>query len=190
MSTHTVFRLKHRNGFDGIEPRKEQLRSIDRHELLVKVRSVALNFRDIAIATSQYPFPVKDEVVPCSDMMGEVLQVGDSAQGFQPGDRIVVAFDPTALYGTIDSWDNGLGGPRDGVLAEHIRIPYQAAVKLPVASLSDAQWASLVCTGVTAWNALFGNKALKPGQTVLFQGKLSCQPFLVLPDCILALTDT
>lgn len=32
--------------------------------------------------------------------------------------------------------------------------------------------AALVCTGVTAWNALYGNIPLKPGQTVLFQGML------------------
>jgi NADPH:quinone reductase-like Zn-dependent oxidoreductase len=118
---------------------KEQLPSIDGHELLIKVRSVSLNFRDIAIATSQYPFPVKDEVVPCSDMMGEVTQVGESARGFQVGDKVVVAFDPTALYGTSENWNNGLGGPRDSVLAEHIRISYQAAVKVPESSLSDAQ---------------------------------------------------
>ena len=30
--------------------------------------------------------------------------------------------------------------------------------------------ASLICTGVTAWNALYGNIPLKPGQIVLFQG--------------------
>jgi NADPH:quinone reductase-like Zn-dependent oxidoreductase len=28
-----------------------------------------------------------------------------------------------------------------------------------------------VCTGTTAWNALYGNNPLKPGQTVLFLGE-------------------
>lgn len=170
MPSHIAFRLAHRNGFDGFEPRTEDIPTIDRHELLVKVRSVALNFRDFAIAMSKYPFPVKEDVVPCSDAMGEVHQVGESVSGFSTGDKIVVAFDPTTLYGTIQDWDNSLGGPKDGVLAEYIRVPYEAAVKLPESTLSDAQWASLVCIGTTAWNSLYGNKALKPGQTVLFQG--------------------
>jgi NADPH:quinone reductase-like Zn-dependent oxidoreductase len=179
MPSHTVFRLAHRNGFDAFEPRTEEIPTIDRHELLIKVRSVALNYRDVAIATSKYPFSVKENLVPCSDMMGEVYQVGEMVPGFNTGDRIVVSFDPTALYGTIDNWDNALGGPKDGVLAEYVPVSYEAAVKIPEgSSQSDAQWASLVCTGVTAWNSLYGNKALKPGQTVLFQGKLSASTHL------------
>ena len=170
MATHTLFRLPHRNGLDAFEPCTENIPTIDRHELLVKVRSVALNFRDVAIATSKYPFPVKDNVVPCSDMMGEVHSVGEAVTGFGPGDKVVVAFDPTTIYGTVQNWKNGLGGPKDGVLAEYVRISHQAVVKLPESSLTDAQWASLVCTGSTAWNSLYGNNPLKPGQTVLFQG--------------------
>ncbi|KAK4507698.1 hypothetical protein PRZ48_001433 [Zasmidium cellare] len=171
MSTHTVFRLTHRNGFDGLEASNETVPEIDRHELLIKVRSVALNFRDIAIATSQYPFPVKDNVTPCSDAMGEVVEVGSSVPGFEKGDPVVVAFDPTALYGTIDNWDNGHGGPVDGVLKQYLQVSYQGVVKIPKnSSLKDEQWAALVCTGATAWNGLYGNIPLRPGQTVLFQG--------------------
>lgn len=171
MSSQTVFRLAHRNGFSGFQPRSEPIPEIESHELLIKVRSVALNFRDVAISTSKYPFPVKDDVVPCSDAMGEVHQVGAAVQGFKKGDRVVIAFDPTALYGTIDNWENGLGGPTDGVLREYISVPYQGVVKIPEGStLRDEQWAALVCTGATAWNSLFGLTPLRPGQTVLFQG--------------------
>ncbi|EHA26128.1 hypothetical protein ASPNIDRAFT_142020 [Aspergillus niger ATCC 1015] len=47
----------------------------------------------------------------------------------------------------------------------------ESVVKIPESSsLSYAQWASVVCTGVTAWNAPFGALPLKPGQNVLFQG--------------------
>ncbi|KAM0494474.1 hypothetical protein ACHAP8_008617 [Fusarium lateritium] len=154
MSSQTVFRLAHRNGFSGFQPRSEPIPSIDRHELLVKVRSVALNFRDIAISNSKYPFPVKDDVVPCSDAMGEVYDIGGAVEGFKKGDK-----------------NHGLGGPTDGVLQEYIRVPYQGAVKIPENStLRDEQWAALVCTGATAWNSLFGLVPLRPGQTVLFQG--------------------
>jgi NADPH:quinone reductase-like Zn-dependent oxidoreductase len=39
--------------------------------------------------------------------------------------------------------------------------------------MSFVEMASLVCAGVTAWNALFGNVPMKPGQTGLFQGMSS-----------------
>jgi len=55
MSSQTVFRLAHRNGFSGFQPRSEPIPEIESHELLIKVRSVTLNFRDIAISTSKYP---------------------------------------------------------------------------------------------------------------------------------------
>lgn len=41
--------------------------------LSIKIKAVALNYRDIAISTGLYPFPVKTNVVPYSDASGEVL---------------------------------------------------------------------------------------------------------------------
>ena len=68
-------------------------------------------------------------------------------------------------------WVHAHGGPIDGFLRQFAALPHTAVVKIPEhTKLSYAQMASLVCTGVTAWNALYGNIALKPGQTVLFQG--------------------
>lgn len=65
----------------------------------------------------------------------------------------------------------GLGGPIDGMLAQYVNIPASAVIKIPkTTKLSWTQLAGLVCTGTTAWNALYGNLPLKPGQTVLFQG--------------------
>lgn len=75
MSTQTVFRLSSRDGFDGLQVFKEPIPSVDKYEVLIRVRSVALNYRDIAIATSTYLLPIKDQVVPCSDVAGEVAHV-------------------------------------------------------------------------------------------------------------------
>jgi NADPH:quinone reductase-like Zn-dependent oxidoreductase len=144
--------------------------SAGKHELLIKVRSVALNFRDIAIATGKYPFPVKEQVVPGSDAAGDIASVGEGVQGFSKGDKVIATFDIATLYGPIRNWNNGLGGPIDGVLREYVTIPAGAVVKIPESSLNYAQWASVVCTGTTAWNSLYGNIPLKPGNTVLFLG--------------------
>ncbi|KAG9913164.1 NAD(P)-binding protein, partial [Aureobasidium melanogenum] len=87
------------------------------------------------------------------------------------GDLVMCTFDPTNLYGPQKNWENGLGGPVDGVLRQYVAVPASAVVKVPAGSgVSTASWASMVCTGVTAWNCLYGNMPLRPGQTVLFQG--------------------
>ncbi|KAJ1544242.1 hypothetical protein HK405_008786, partial [Cladochytrium tenue] len=60
--TQKVFRLGSRNGFDAIQLFDEPVPSaIGAREVLVRVRAVALNYRDYAIVTSRYPFPVKDK---------------------------------------------------------------------------------------------------------------------------------
>jgi NADPH:quinone reductase-like Zn-dependent oxidoreductase len=51
-----------------------------KHEVLIKVHSVSLNYRDIGVATSGYPFPVKENVVPCSDAAGVVVEVGEGEE--------------------------------------------------------------------------------------------------------------
>ena len=57
------------------------------------------------------------------------------------------------------------------MLRQYVAVPAQAIVPIPkTTKLSWTQLAGLVCTGTTAWNALYGNLPLKPGQMVLFQG--------------------
>jgi NADPH:quinone reductase-like Zn-dependent oxidoreductase len=52
-----------------------------------------------------------------------------------------------------------LGAPINGVLTQCKILPKNALVKLPEDYYSaDEETAALVCTGVTAWNALYGIK--------------------------------
>jgi NADPH:quinone reductase-like Zn-dependent oxidoreductase len=172
MTTQTTLRLTGRDSWQQLAELQEARPTAGKHEVLIKIRGVALNFRDIAIATSKYPFKVKDQVVPGSDAAGDIVTVGEGVAGFTAGDKVVISFDQATQYGPIKSWENGLGGPIDGVLREYISVPAHAVVKIPNDStLSYAQWASVVCTGVTAWNSLYGVLPIKPGQSVLFQGK-------------------
>lgn len=168
----TVFRLTSRNGFDGLQAFQEPVPEIYNHELLIKVRSIALNYRDIAIATSTYPLPVKDHVIPCSDMAGEVAQVGALVSGFSVGDSVLAPVNPSLLYGTLKDASDTFGGPQDGVLREYIAIDAHAIIKLPKSSRSFSQWAAAVTTGSTVWNAFYGNTPLKPGETVLLLGMI------------------
>ncbi|KAH7239632.1 hypothetical protein B0J15DRAFT_568954 [Fusarium solani] len=171
MATQKVFRLPKRNSIHDLEVNTEPVPKPASQEVLIRIRNVALNFRDFAVATGKYPFPVKDNVIPCSDLSGDVVSVGDRVEGFSKGDKVIASFDLNTLYGPMQDWHHSLGGCYDGVLRQFIALPSSALVKVPSdTQLSYAQLSALVCTGTTAWNALYGNVALKPGQTVLFLG--------------------
>lgn len=170
MSSHTVYRLSSRNGFDGIEAFQEPIPVITKHEVLIRVRGVALNYRDIATALGTLPLAIKDRVVPCSDMAGEIAQVGEGVEGFSIGDRVTCPVSPAVIYGPVKDENHTLGGSIDGVLREYIVLPAIAVIKLPSSSHSFAEWSAVVTTASTVWNAFYGNAPLRPGQTVLVLG--------------------
>lgn len=171
MTSHTVYRATAKTSFRDIKPFQEPIPTPNRNEVLVRVKAVTLNFRDLVLANGTYPLPSKDQVVPCSDAAGEVVKVGDEVSKVKEGDHVIGNFNPTFLYGVQRDTNKDLGALADGVLSQYITVPEQAIAVIPKsASLSFPQMATLVCAGVTAWNALYGNISLKPGQTVLFQG--------------------
>ncbi|KAJ3542973.1 hypothetical protein NM208_g3814 [Fusarium decemcellulare] len=171
MSTQQVFRLPQRTSIQDLTVCTEGVPEPAAHEVLIRIRTVALNYRDFVVATGKYPFPVKDNVVPGSDLAGDVVRTGNLVEGFSEGDRVIASFDLNALYGAVPDWHHSLGGCYDGVLREYITLPSSALVKIPAESkLPYAELSAIVVTGTTAWNALYGNNPLKPGQTVLFLG--------------------
>ncbi|KAI3397628.1 hypothetical protein diail_10499 [Diaporthe ilicicola] len=171
MANQRVFRLAQKTSIQDLVCNTEPIPEPSSNEVLIHIRSVALNFRDYAVAIGKYPFPVKDNVVPCSDLSGDIVKVGSHVDDFAEGDRVIAAFDLRTFYGAIKDWGHSLGGEVDGALREFISLPSSALVKIPAeAKLSYSQLSALVCTGTTAWNSLYGNVALKPGQTVLFLG--------------------
>lgn len=171
MSSQTVFRLTSRDGFDGLQAFQEPIPTVGKYEVLVKVSSVALNYRDVAIATSKYPLPVKDQVVPCSDMAGEIAEVGEGVNGFSVGDSVLAPLTPSFLYGPLKNASDTFGGPIDSMLRNFIALPAHAIIKLPKPTHSFTQWSAVVTTGSTVWNAFYGNTPLKPGETVFLLGK-------------------
>ncbi|GAB1194246.1 hypothetical protein APSETT444_003490 [Aspergillus pseudonomiae] len=89
---------------------QEPIREPSKHEVLIKVHAVSLNFRDVAVATSLYPFPVKDNVVPCSDAAGVVVKVGEGVNNIAVDDHVIGTFDISNLFGQQMNWLNGTGG--------------------------------------------------------------------------------
>ncbi|POM80763.1 Hypothetical protein PHPALM_1359 [Phytophthora palmivora] len=171
-STNVVYRFGNRTSYKTITKMSESQPTVRDHEILIEVRGVALNYRDLAISKSVYPGTVTEHVVPCSDGAGVVVAIGASVEGIQVGDRVITNFDVANMYGPVlDGGSHWLGGTLDGMLRQYAAVPAQAVTKIPEnCNLNFVQLASLVCAGVTAWNALYGLAPLRPGQTVLLQG--------------------
>lgn len=157
-------------GVDSLEFTERPTPSPEAGEVLVRVRAISFNYRDLLVVKGQYNPKMKLPRIPCSDEAGEVVAVGEGVTTWKPGDRVAAIFMQNWLDGppTAAKSRYALGGDIDGMLAEYIVLKETGLVAIPE-HLSFQEAATLPCAAVTAWNALsVGN--LKPGNTVLIQG--------------------
>lgn len=128
-------------------------------DVLVRLRSAALNRRDWFITQGQYA-KIQLPVILGSDGAGEY-------EG-----------KPVVLYPALEWGDNPaaqgkhfrvLGLPENGTFAEEIRIPRANLAPKP-AHLSWEQAAALPLAGLTAYRTLFTRCALRPAERVLITG--------------------
>lgn len=138
-------------------------------EVQLRMEAAAINYRDIGIAEGVYS--AGTHLIPFSDGAGTVIAVGDAVTDFAVGDPVVTCFYENWQGGraTAANHRRSLGRERDGVLAQVVTLPASALVPRPP-SLSAAEAATLTCAGLTAWSALFGEAAIRPGQHVVVQG--------------------
>ncbi|KAM3526153.1 hypothetical protein MY4038_006962 [Beauveria bassiana] len=142
-------------------------------QVLVKLEAASLNFRDLIIPLGKYPFAANKNVIPGSDGAGTVIAVGKRVTRFKPGDKVITLFNQEHIGGPVDSVNvlSGLGGAIDGVFRAVGAFNEQGLVHRP-SSLSAVEAATLPCSALTAWNALYGqtDAQITAGQWVLTQG--------------------
>lgn len=140
-------------------------------DVLIAMRAASLNYRDLVVIRGQHGKSVQPPLVPLSDGVGHVGAMGEEVRGLALGQRVAPCFFLNWPGGTppIDLVTRRLGGPLDGTLTTHLRVPAEAVVKIPN-HLSDAEAATLPCAGVTAWSALHEPTPLRMGETVLILG--------------------
>ncbi|KAJ6112045.1 hypothetical protein N7523_008106 [Penicillium sp. IBT 18751x] len=166
--------LEYQEGLDV--PSANELGS---HDVLVTMHAASLNYRELMIAGSvDLTGPITPSVIPGCDGAGVVTHVGSSVTEFCPGDRVVTCVAPKlaesrgddALPSIADAMQcRGQG--TDGTLRSHGVYSEAGLVHAPK-SLDYLPAATLSCTWISAWNALFGLKGREvgPGSRVLVQG--------------------
>ncbi|KAJ5672962.1 alcohol dehydrogenase [Penicillium longicatenatum] len=145
------------------------------HDILVELHAASLNYRDIVLAKGTIPLPFfRPGVIPGSDGAGVVEKVGSSVKDFQPGDRVCTHLAPhlpPSKPASMADICHGLGQELDGTLQTHGVFHEAALVHMPE-GLDYLEASTLTCSGLTAWNALFGVEEYRPKDKdyVLVQG--------------------
>jgi NADPH:quinone reductase-like Zn-dependent oxidoreductase len=152
-----------------------------RHEVLLRVRAAALNFRDISLARGTYDPNLALPRILASDAVGDVVERGDAATRFELGERVCPIIAPGWYEGspTRHTTRAMLGGSVDGTLSE-LFVANEADLVRPPAHLTDDEAATLGCAGVTAYRALFELARVGAGQRVLVIGTGGVSTFAIV----------
>ncbi|OJT02684.1 Zinc-type alcohol dehydrogenase-like protein [Trametes pubescens] len=159
------------DGFHNLTLTSAPIPTLKATEVLVNVHAVSLQYRDLVVAKGTYPLGQKANLVPGSDLAGEIVALGADVAHWAVGDRVASSFATDHIFGeaSAETQQTALGAPVDGVLTEYKVLPAHALVRIPE-HLSYEEAATLPCAAVTAYNALLGPNPLKGGDVVLIQG--------------------
>jgi NADPH:quinone reductase-like Zn-dependent oxidoreductase len=146
-------------------------------QVLVRMRTAALNRLDLFIAAGLPGSVLQFPHVVGSDGAGVVEQAGEAVRQFRTGDRVMI--NPTLSCGDCPACGEGehslcarlrvLGEHCAGTVAEFVVVPAQNLVPVPSA-MSWPQAAAFSLATLTAWRMLVTRARLEAGETVLIWG--------------------
>ena len=127
--------------------------TIARDEILVKVKSTAVNHLDLVKASgaARQILPIDLPWIPGHEFSGVIEQIGSDVAGWTPGD---------AVFGV-----SGTGG----AYAEYLAVKPAVIARKP-SNLSFDEAASVPVASQTAWQGIFTHGHLEKGQTILIHG--------------------
>jgi NADPH:quinone reductase-like Zn-dependent oxidoreductase len=139
-------------------------------QVVLRMKAASINYVDLQIARGEFGWP-RAGIIPLSDGVGEVIEVGEGVERVAVGDRVAGIFEQGWISGPLlPSYPTThLGNRIDGVLAEYVALDANGVVRVP-GHLTDEEAATLPCAGVTAWNALVEMGDVRAGDTVLVLG--------------------
>src|SRR5438093_13233447 len=127
--------------------------TIARNEILVKIRSTAVNHLDLveASGTARQILPIDVPWIPGHEFSGVVEQIGSDVTEYAPGD---------AVFGTTTGM---------AAYAEYLAVKAAAIARKP-SNLSFEETASVPVASQTALEGIFTHGRLEKGQTILIHG--------------------
>jgi NADPH:quinone reductase-like Zn-dependent oxidoreductase len=127
--------------------------AIARDEILVKVRSTAVNHLDLveASGTARQILPIDLPWIPGHEFSGVIQQIGSDVAACAQGD---------AVFGANET---------GGAYAEYLAVKAVAIARKP-SNLSFEEAASVPVASQTAWQGIFTHGHLEKGQTILIHG--------------------
>jgi NADPH:quinone reductase-like Zn-dependent oxidoreductase len=165
-----VYELRETKGIESLILTDRPIPVPGPQQVLVRMRTVALNHSDLSVTKGTYRVTALP-MVPCSDGVGEVVDLGASVRRLHNGDRVTPIFMPDWIDGPMTSAMSrrAIGRTLDGTLAEYVVADAESVVRVP-AYLSDDEASTLPTAAVTAWNALLSNTTGVNSESVLTQG--------------------
>jgi NADPH:quinone reductase-like Zn-dependent oxidoreductase len=126
---------------------------IARDDVLVKIRSTAVNHLDLVEASgmARQILPIDLPWIPGHEFSGVVEQIGSDVAAYAPGDAVFAA--------------SGTGG----AYAEYLAVAPAVIARKP-SNLSFEEAASVPVACQTAWQGIFTHGHLEKGQTILIHG--------------------
>ncbi len=149
----------------------------DAGEVVLRVRACALNHLDIWLRIGIPAYRLALPHVPGSDVVGEVVAVGDGVTNVRVGDKVIV--NPNLTCGECEWCRMGedsmcqsfgiFGAKCWGGYAEYAKVPARNLIPMP-SNLTFEQAAAFPLTFLTAWHMLITRAGLKAGERVLVIG--------------------
>jgi NADPH2:quinone reductase len=119
-------------------------------QLRIKVHAAGVNFPDLLIAQGKYQIKPTPPFTPGAECVGTVLELGEGAQRFRVGERVIA----------LPAW---------GAFAEEVTVDEARVMPVPDVIPDDIA-AGLVLTYGTSQHALVQRAAIQPGETLLVLG--------------------
>jgi NADPH:quinone reductase-like Zn-dependent oxidoreductase len=166
-----AYEIGAQTGVDALTATTRPMPEAGPGEVVLKVRLVCLGARDVQIVEGRYGPKKLEARVPVSEGLGEIVALGEGVDGLAVGDRVI----GTHFTGWIDGaftpryFGVDYGVTHDGWLAEYVKLPAHALVKVPD-SVGDEQAAALSASALTAWHAVVEVGQVKAGDLVLALG--------------------
>jgi len=146
----TAIEIREPGGPDVLVPASRPVPEPGPGEVLIRVAAAGVNRPDVLQRTGGYPPPPGASDIPGLEIAGEVVAVGEAAEGRAPGDMVM------ALVA-------------GGGYAEYCTAPAAQCLPIPK-GLDTIQAAAMPETFFTVWSNVFDRGRLASGETFLVHG--------------------